>query len=298
MISLGLDIGGTSVKYALVRDGVVAAQGRSAEVYRSPDVDAVRAVLAAVLGRLTERPDVLGVCVPGVFSPTSRSITASVNHPGLVGLELDRLMAGVRADLPWARVVPDAYAAAVDLHHERRPAGRLLALSLGTGVGACVLDDGAPLKVSPPDAGLSSGHLGQMDISMISEGPPPVDAGGGLGSVEAYLGARAIKARLGLAEDSPIPSLEADDPAVLALVRTLRIAHAIYRPDTVAILGGVGLALGPLGREIHARVSDRLTVVARPAWELVFATDAYYAARGAARLAEGLGASPTATGGS
>lgn len=284
MIRLGLDIGGTSVKLAVLEEDRPAALRQSSAPYERPTAEH----LADELRRLTAdlpRPDAVGVCLPGVFSACSRKLTASVNHPHLVGLDLDRFLAAVRADLPRATVVTDAYAAAFDFQQLRGVRSRLLAVSLGTGVGACVLDDGAPLKVSPPDAGLSSGHLGQMDVSMASEVTPPVGRDGGRGSLEAYIGAPALRARLGTPAGAPLPVLAAEDPAVAALVRALRISHAIYRPDVVALLGGVSFCLAPMGAAIRERVADGLTAVARPNWRLEFAQDGLHAARGAARLA-------------
>lgn len=283
MNTLGIDIGGTSIKLALLTRGTTTLRELPAHTPH-PTPDQLIPILARSLSELPPI-DRLGLCLPGLFDQRTRTLTASVNHPNLVGLNLDAFLASARGDLPHASVFPDAYAAAADfaaLHHHP---GRLLALCLGTGVGACVLDAGVPLKVSPPDAPLSSGHLGQIDVSMAADTEPPIGPDGGRGSLEAYLGAPALRARLGQDLHAALADLNADDPAVLALVRTLRIAHAIYRPDTVALLGGIGLGLARLIPAIHARTSTALTRLARPNWRLLPADDTFHAARGAARLA-------------
>lgn len=282
MNALGIDIGGTSVKIARLEGPRTFAERISATYERptpSQLAEVVRSALAsASAGRI-------GVCLPGVFDPAGRRLTASVNHPNLIGLELEPWLASINPAFPRAVVIPDTYAAAYDAHVMLGLRRRTLAVSLGTGVGACVLDDGVPLKVSPPDAGLSSGHLGQIDISMIDDADPPIGRDGGRGSVEAYLGAPALEARFGPDLRAALPSLSSNDVALRALVRLLRIAHAIYRPDTIVLLGGIGMGLRPHARAIRDQVADRLTALARPGWTLRFGEDEFHAARGAARLA-------------
>ncbi len=56
-------------------------------------------------------------------------------------------------------------------------------ISLGSGVGMSVLDDGVPLAVDEN----SPGHLGQINVSLDSN--PPIGPDGGAGGLEAYIGA-------------------------------------------------------------------------------------------------------------
>jgi hypothetical protein len=72
---------------------------------------------------------------------------------------------------------------------------------------------------------------------------------------------------------------------VRALVRAIRIAHAIYRPLHVCLTGGVGIRLKPLVAEIRAAVEKDLTSVARPGWTLTTGESDYHAACGVARYA-------------
>jgi hypothetical protein len=73
------------------------------------------------------------------------------------------------------------------------------------------------------------------------------------------------------------------DPAVRALVRAIRIGHAIYRPMHVALAGGVGIRLGRLLVEMRAAVEKDLTRVARAGWTLFVGENDFHAACGAAR---------------
>ncbi len=274
MRALGIDIGGTSVK-AEILGGSAARSAR----YDARDRDAlVRAIAEAAAGVGDAKGFAIGVCAPGALDEATGVVTASVNVPALVGIapaELVQASLGTRA----ARVTTDAHAAAYDVWASRELQGRLLAVSLGTGVGACVLDEGEVLRVS----GTSSGHLGQIDVSLDAD--PPIAADGSAGTMEAYLGARALEARFGSAMSDPDWSLDANDPVLRALAKGLRIAHAIYRPMHIVLLGGVGLRLKSSLPALRRIVEDRLTSLVRPGWTLSCGEDEFHAARGAARLA-------------
>lgn len=291
MLALGIDIGGTRVKAVLLRDGETLAR-QIGERYRDPGPEQLLAAVAGCAGALgaqvRENIGAVGLCAPGVLSDDRKCITYSANLPALQGMEfaaiastaLDSLGAGAAPRLAHLMVTTDQIAAATDYAALRGVRGRLLAISIGTGVGAAVLDCdeehplGRPLRVN----GDSPGHLGQMDVSLEDE--PPIGPDGGAGSLEAYIGAGALRGR-----DPAALSIE--DAPVTALVRALRICHAIYRPEEIALLGGVGIRLRHLGEELRQRVGDRLSRIARPGWRLDFGVDDFHAARGAARAALG-----------
>ncbi len=283
MITLGVDIGGSSVKAALLRDGATFALARSA-MYERPGPERIAAALREAVDALglppNEPPEAVGLCAPGVREPGSTVVLASLNLPGLVGADLRVLAAralGVAPGSLGLTVTTDAHAAAIDVQRSRGITGRLLAISLGTGVGVCVLDDGQPLRVT----GDGPGHFGQIDVSLGDDAPRGPD--GARGTLEAYIGLPALAGRLGT--DAIAGSLTPDDPAVRALIRAVRIGHAIYRPDEVCLLGGVGIALRPLLPDLRERIRDGLTSLARPGWRLSAGDDLHHAARGASRLA-------------
>lgn len=299
---LGLDVGGTSVKVARLADGRVAGVGQS-DPYARPDA---RGVVAAIAQAITRSdPDqiaAVGLCVPGLVDPVRREITRSVNLPALVGVSLDELVRGALSEAGLAGAMPspvtivsDALAAAIDFAATvpTRPAGpdspsppRLLAISLGTGVGAAVLDGDVPLRVS----GSSPGHLGQIDVNIAdADGTIPLGPDHGRGSLEAYIGVPGLRGRFGDPISDWFPRANPADVPIRALIQALRIAHAIYRPDAIALLGGVGLGLAgsPVAARLRQAVADGLTSIARPAWTLEFARSAHHAAAGAARVAVG-----------
>ncbi|MFN7019925.1 MAG: ROK family protein [Phycisphaerales bacterium] len=298
MLVLGIDIGGSSIKAALLRSDAPPHHRpvwtATSERYAAPDLDALRAALTDLLIAVStiakDVPVRAGLCAPGLFDPATRTITRAVNMPSLVGVNLDALLA---AALPSGveihgepLICTDALAAATDFYLYHPPAqgadpDRLLAISLGTGVGAAVLDDGVPLIVS----GNSPGHFGQLDVSVLDPHiPVPIGPDGGKGGLEAYIGLPALAARRGDVKRW-LAGLTGDEVELRALARAVRIGHAIYRPTRVALLGGLGLALRPALDTLRGLVDHHLTSVARPDWELLCADHPYHAAAGAARLA-------------
>ncbi len=281
MPTLGLDIGGTRVKSALVGDDGRELAVAKSDSYRRPDRAALLKALRQVVPEAAfER---VGLCAPGMMDPAKTMVEASVNVPGLCGWPLVELVAEATGrDVPPPAVVGDAVASALDVAAEHELGGRLLLLAIGTGVGAAVLDDGVPLEVD----GASPGHFGQLDVSLSRN--PPLGPDGGAGGLEAYLGARVLRGR------QP-GELRSDSRAVRALVRALRIGHAIYRPHHIALAGGVGIRLAPLAESIHEQTAENLTNIARTGWQLHFGRDDYHAARGAARGASGPPGRPIAS---
>ncbi|MEM1329762.1 MAG: ROK family protein [Planctomycetota bacterium] len=275
--SIGIDIGGSSVKAAALTE-CGAWRTAQSERYRSPDPATLRSAVLKCLRELRVS-DVdqssMGLCVPGRRDAQGYTIVESVNVPALTGVDLRALV-----DHPNPMVIGDAEAAAVDAQELRGDRGRLLLLALGTGVGACVLDGGTALRVS--DA--SPGHFGQIDVSL--EEDAPIGPDNGRGSLEAYIGAAALITRFGEDEDSIRAGLVADDRPLRALSRAIRVAHAVYRPRVVCLAGGVGLMLRDHLPELDRLVRSELTSVARQDWVLECADDLFHAARGAARSAE------------
>ncbi|MBL9001965.1 MAG: ROK family protein [Phycisphaerae bacterium] len=283
MECLGIDIGGTTVKAALLRDGQRTATGIS-DPYERPDaVQVARAVADAASRAGPVRPDRLGLCLPGAWDTTSGCIITSVNVPGIIGSTPPSLLKSAGMEASSIAVFTDAHAAAFEVFFTEQLAERLLAVSMGTGIGAAVIDPGgAQLLLS----GRSSGHLGQIDCTVHEEGrEPPIGPDGGRGGLEAYCGLRALLDRYGGPPSSIVDRLRETDAPLRALARSLRIAHAMYRPAHIRLLGGIGSRLGPHLPALRRLVEAELTNLARSDWTLACAGDEFGAACGAARLA-------------
>lgn len=288
---LGIDIGGTSVKAALLDERGRASMATSAP-YSRPDTPALVEAIRRACRELTPGSSLaglrgVGLAVPGLLDASGGEVTASANVPGLVGMPLRDLLGEATGQvLPLPRCFTDAHASAIDLVRTEspRPVGRLAALSIGTGVGMCVLDDERPLLVS----GRSSGHVGQMDVTIDErDREPPVGPDGGRGGLEAYIGLPALVARLGCTPETLRTKLEQDRVPLLALARALRVVHAIYRPQHIRLLGGVGNQMAPFLPYLKSEISRNLTSLSRPEWTLECGTTTFHAAMGAARGAQG-----------
>jgi len=279
-MQIGIDIGGTSVKAAAVENGRCLWTGQS-EFYSLPDINELRSAIRAAVDGRALRVDAIGLCAPGLFDAGQRKITFAINVPGIEGVPIDRLVPEA-LDLDFNRPTKfcnDGHATALDVIESRRIRGRLLVLTLGTGIGISVLDDGVPLRVE----GESSGHFGQIDVSIA--GHPVIGPDGGAGGLEGYLGVAALKVEYGPDISSAVAGFTGDEPAMLALARAIRIAHAIYRPEHVCLCGGIGIRLRHLIPNLRRKIEAKLTSLARSEWTLTTGDDDFHAARGAARMA-------------
>lgn len=272
---LGIDVGGTSVKVAACIDGVwrTAQSDRYEKPGRAALAGAIRAAWDA-LG-IEHSPDRVGLCVPGIAAADGRSIEVAVNVPGLEGWDLAGMVCeSLGLEDCTIQRTTDAAAALIDWQASTGASGRSLGIAIGTGVGLCVMDGATVVAWT----GGGAGHLGQVDVTVGDAADAPVGPDGGRGGLEAYVGARAVEAAGGIDL-----AFAAGAPAVEALARAIRICHAVYRPDSVVLLGGIGIRLRS-HPALDAMIRADLTSVARPGWKLTYGADDYHAARGAASL--------------
>lgn len=286
MRALGIDIGGSAIKVCLIDAG--QRRTSQSEPYRDPGRRELAGAIGSAVSGFGLAPGALppiGLCLPGKRHGSGEFIERSVNLPCLDGWRFDDLLGEALGAQPGRfTVVTDAHAGAHDWFCAHHPGGRTACIAIGTGVGLCVLDDGEPVGIGDR----AIGHLGFMDIGRLGE-RDTVGGDGAINTLESYVGAGALRARIGpRVGDDPgglLAGLVDADPFIIALVRAMRVVHAIYVPDTIVLMGGVGIALRARGEGLHARVSEGLTSLARPDWRLCFGDSLFHAASGAARLA-------------
>lgn len=281
MHTLGIDIGGSSVKAACVESGGVTRTAAS-QRYNNPDRAGLMAAIRECLAKFAVNlPDRVGLCLPGRVHDDRKSIEIAVNLPVLNDWPFVELLASAfDCTVPPAfRVVSDANAAGYDFASEHPIAGRTAAISIGTGVGLCVLDGTQTVTIGKKGIG----QIGDMNIGRFG-GTDRINHAGTTNTPESYFSAPALH-HLSAGSSLDLNTLTQDDPPIQALAQTLRIIHAIYLPDRIALIGGVGLAFKPLASMIIDLVNEGLTQLAVQDWSLDFATSPHHAALGAAKLA-------------
>jgi glucokinase len=213
-------------------------------------------------GALREAVRVLGgqelaLCVPGLVDG-GRVCSLPGKLPGLQDADL----AGA-AGVPVVLLVNDAVAYAVGeaLAGAGRGAARVAAVTIGTGIGVAVVEDGRPLGRGPLGAGVLGGGLplpGPVD--------GPLDSAGRPGTFEARCQAASLVAAVPGAADvaSAYALFKAGVPAAVEgfsdyrrwLARGLGALCAAHAPDVVVVGGGA--ARPPLLDGLEGLVRDRL----------------------------------------
>lgn len=276
---VGIDIGGSSVK--AVRLGAADAHTRveSRAEIAEPSPDHISAAFREISRSLPIEPtDRVAVCLPGLIDQSSGIVLRASNLPRMIGVSPTDLVRESIGIMP-ARVMTDAAAWGLGVLEREKLQGRLLVLAIGTGVGAAFMVHGQAVTLD----GVTPGHVGMIDVA-LGEADPPRTGDGTPGVLEAYVGRHTLSARFGndrLAD--AIARLDAGDPAIRALAKALRICHAIYKPDAIRLVGGVGAMLTPCLQLIETQTRDGLSRVAQNAWTLDAIDDIFLAAQGAAR---------------
>ncbi len=228
----------------------------------------------------------VGLCLPGRRSDDGESIEVSVNLACLNGWAFDELLASSLGYVPKNySVVSDVQAAGEDFMCAHKCSGRTAVIAIGTGVGLAVFDNGVAIGIG--ERGI--GHLGMMDMGRLGE-CDLVAPDGSKNTLESYIGTRAMELRFAGVEPRDLPAsigtLSMNEPSIQALIRAIRIVHAIYVPGQIVLMGGVGIAMNPMSAELESTIRDGLTSLANPGWRLMFGDSAYHAACGAARFAQ------------
>ena len=223
MTVLAVDLGGTRLKSAELTGGVPGPV--TAVAHGGEWLDALRAASAGA--------SAVALAVPGVVSD-GRVVSLPGKLSGIENADLSALLG-----VPVMLVVNDAIEYGVGT---APGAGRWVVVTLGTGVGCAVVEDGRPLGRGPFGGGVLGGQV------VIGAESGPLDTSGARGTFEAHCRADALVASVPGAADvaSAYELVAAGDPAALQgfsdfrqwLVRglaTLCLAHA---PDGVVVGGG------------------------------------------------------------
>jgi glucokinase len=263
---LGLDLGGTNIKWVVVEHEADEWRVLDRDHVRTPTVDGPDAVVARLatvgaeaIGRCPGVSSV-GIGVPGRYDPAAGTTRFLVNIPGAWAERPVAGPVGAALGLP-AFLINDARA--FGLAELRLGAGRgassMIGLTLGTGVGGVIAVDG---RVHQGHDG-TAGEIGHQTI----EPDGPWCGCGNRGCLEALVRADQIAAACGTATaDEAVARARAGDvrasEGLTRVARYLGIGIAnmivVISPDRVVIGGGIAAAsdllMGPIRDELRRRV--------------------------------------------
>ena len=274
---LGLDLGGTNLKWAVVaHDGdtwTTLGTGQAPTNAQAGPEAVVAEIGKTGAAAMAAWPGVVsaGVGVPGLYDPEAGTTRFLVNIPGAWA---GRPVAGPVAARLGVPVFLINDARAFGLAELRlgagRGAGSMVGLTLGTGVGGVIAVDG---RVHQGHDG-TAGELGHQTLD--PDGPPC--GCGNHGCLEAFARADRIAAACGTATaEEAVARARAGDPRALegmALIgRYLGIGIAnmivVLSPDRVVIGGGVAAAGDLLFTPIRDELAARVRTTSLDAVELV-----------------------------
>jgi glucokinase len=271
--AIGIDFGGTTIKSALVENGVIVQRGDVIDTLRTGDSAALEeALIKEILELRRARPDTvaIGVGLPGIIDSVNGIVHRLSNVPGWNDIPLRDLL--VRRTGLFSAIENDAkcMAYAEFKYGAARDGKNVVCVTLGTGVGGGIIINGQLYRGSF----LGAGEIGQMSIDY--QGRP--GNYGNMGAVEKYVGNHQIAERaqrlyeaagklVAIEQCSPAAmetAAHAGDPVARQLWsqlgRELGVALAnvvwLLNPDSIVIGGGVAkagdLLFDPIRRTIQS----------------------------------------------
>jgi glucokinase len=260
MRRLGLDVGGTNIKLALLEDERVVVTDQAPTLSEDGDPQAVLDRIIE-LGRSAGAAASIGVAFPGLMDTDGNALL----FPNLYGDWTGRqVRAPLEAGFGQAVALMNdghAFALAESRVGAARGSRDVICIVCGTGIGGGLVVDGR-LHLGVDD------RAGEVGHHTVAPDGPPCECGN-RGCLEAFAGARAIARAAGRESfDEVVPAARAgDEQARTALADAGRlIGTAIANltiflaPQRVVVGGGVAeageLLLGPLRAEVHRRAAN------------------------------------------
>ncbi|WP_026421469.1 ROK family protein [Actinokineospora inagensis] len=272
MTTIGIDVGGTSV-----RAGVVDGTGRvvaTARGHTRSTEQALEDEICGVIARLRADHDVdaVGLAVAGFVAADRRTVMFAPHLPWRDVAVADRIAA--RIGLPVV-LEHDANAAGVAEHRFGALAGSRVGLliALGTGIGAALILDGeiyrgahgvAPelghLRLVPAGRTCPCGKRGCWERYCSGTALAAVAQDLAAGGTPTVLGSHPTGRTVAAAarEGDPVARAAVADLAAW-LAEGLALAADAYDPDTIALGGGVSVSADLFLPEATSRLRDLLT---------------------------------------
>ena len=274
-LSIGVDMGGTSIKFAVVQGTEIIGRGEPMPTAEFPSPEAVTGEIGNRLRALiAQYPGIaaVGMGLPGFVDHAAGTVDSLTNVPGWYDVPIRRILEQ-ETGLP-AAVDNDANCMAYA--EWKLGAGRgmrdLVCLTLGTGVGSGVVANGALLRGHLGAAG----ELGQVGIDYQGR----IGHYGNRGAIEDYIGNRELAAAAQMAyaaagqeksldELTPLhleQAAKAGCPVAAALwddtarklAACMLCCHYILNPQAFIIGGGIAkageLLFAPVRRYLQAQI--------------------------------------------
>lgn len=276
-LAVGIDFGGTSVKYGVVRGPEILHTG---DPIITSDFKGPKALIAEMTRRVHqlrgEFPGIeaVGIGVPGFVDVQRGVVHELTNVPGWKEVPV-RNMLTESTGLPcFAENDANAMCFAEFVHGAGQGARNLIAITLGTGVGGGLVLDGRLYRGSS----FGAGEVGQMSIDW--RGKEFVH--GNVGALESYTGIGPLtkrattlykKAKIKKTEDELSPrglaaAVKQKDPVAMQvwdeftsqLATGLVNAVWLLNPDRIVIGGGIAkagkLIFDPLWKKMKKQLAD------------------------------------------
>jgi glucokinase len=190
--AVGLDLGGTSIKCALVSrwDGIVSQSSHDTQAELGPEavLDNMAGLVRSAWEDSPGPVAGVGVGSPGIINWERTSVSSPPNLPGWTTVDLGDALSARLGRETTVVVENDANVAALGCAHYGAgiPFDSFLMVTLGTGVGGAIIYQNRIFRGATGGAG----EIGHMTIDY--EGP--ADKHGIHGASEAYLGQRFLSA--------------------------------------------------------------------------------------------------------
>jgi len=275
--AIGFDMGGTTTKTGVVKDGKIILRGEIIETRQDGDTTALIDAFIRKIRRLKtihSEVEAVGFGVPGIINPVEGLVVNLTNVKGWHNIPLRSIIVAQTGLVCNLENDAKAMAYAEWKHGAGQSAPNLVCVTLGTGVGGALILNGRLHR----GATWVAGEIGQMSIDYAG-----VDwVYGNKGGLEAYVGHHQISARAkeiykeagkNLSDEEAHPdhlikAAEAGDQladkvwADIGLKIGVGLTNVIWlvNPDRIVIGGGVANAgerlFGYIRQTVRARCEE------------------------------------------
>ena len=272
--AIGVDFGGTSVKLAVVRDGVIVERGNIIPTRQDGDSTALIGSIVEEINRLKGRyPDVeaVGFGLPGIINAAEGMVLNLTNVKGWRNIPLRSIVSRDTALLTNLENDAKAMAYAEWKHGAGEADPNVVCVTLGTGIGGGLILNGRLYR----GATMVAGEIGQMSIDYRGND----FVYGNKGALESYVGIWHISQRAkeiyaaaskSLSDEQAEPeklseAADAGDPLALELWSEIGLKLGVglsnviwlLNPNRIVLGGGVAKAGERLFSKIINTIRER-----------------------------------------